>query len=471
MGEEDYGINNVVGGVVAMFTFLTNTLSSASQRFFAFELGRNNLTRLNQYFNATLVCYIVLSVLILGISETLGLWFVKEKLTIPDCRKSAALFIFQFAVFTFIVKLYVVSYLSVIMAREQMKIYAIVSVLEATMQLVSAFVIQSVELDRLKLYSVLLFLSSLLPSICYVFYSVKKFPETKLNMNFSRKMLTELVSYCGWNLVGSLAGVFRSQGINILLNIFFTPVVNAARAVAFQINNAINQLSTCFFNAVKPQITKKYAVGDSQNMMLLVYKSSCLSFFLLWFFSLPLLLEIPFVLSVWLVDVPEYTILFVRLVIINAIVDGLAHPLMSAIQATGNIKKYQMITGGLLLLNLPVSYFFLKLGFAPQVTMIVSIIVSIIAQYVRIVFMNKQLNMNVIDYIRNVLAKILIMSILTSTMSSVLHSIIVDEKFRFWVILLFSSVLNILVFCSFVIEKEDRIVIIKYLKKTKNENL
>lgn len=421
LGKDDYGINNVVGGVVTMFSFLTTTLVSASQRFFAFELGRNDYERLNGYFNATFISYIALSFIILLLAETLGLWFVMNKLTIPASRHTASLFVYQFAILTFVVKLYVIPYMSVIIARERMNVYAVVSVVEAGLQLLTAYLLHLTQSDKLVIYSILLFVSALIPSILYAFYAHRKFSETKLTLRYKPEMLRELVGYCGWNVIGTLSSVIRSQGINILLNLFFAPVVNAARAIAYQVNNAINQLSTSFFNAVKPQITKTYAAGESSNMMELVFLSSRFSYYLVYILSLPILLEVSTVLSIWLVDVPNYTVLFTRLVMVNAIVDGLSHPLMSAVQATGKIKYYQIVTGGLLLINLPISYCFLRMGYPPQITMIVSIIISVIAQLSRIIFMKMQLRMSVWDYSKRVLLVVLLVTVISSVIPTLVH--------------------------------------------------
>lgn len=471
LGEEDYGINNVVAGVVAMFSFLTNTLASGSQRFFAFELGKKDVLKLNEYFNATLLCYTILSILFVVLAETIGLWFVENKLTIPESREGAAFFIYQFAVIQFVFRLFVVPHMSVIMAREQMNIYAIVSVLESALTLFSAFVLQEVTWDKLKTYSCLLFISTMIPSMIYIVYSKNRFPETQITFRVKKDMVIELISYCGWNLIGTLSGMFRSHGMNILLNVFFTPVVNAARAVAYQVSKAVNELSHSFFSAVRPQITKTYAAGDASNMIELVYMSSRLCFFLMWIFSLPLIFEIPLVLNLWLKEVPEYTILFTRLVIINALIDSLAHPLMSAVQATGNIRNYQLITGGVLILTLPIAYFFLKIGCPPQVTMYVSIAISIVAQIIRIVFAKIQINMDVEAYVKNVIIRICAVILLSSIVPMILHTFVIKEILRFFVVVGCSMVFNSIIIWIFGLQKSERKSIVKTIRtRIKNEN-
>lgn len=411
LGVEDYGINNVVGGIVTMFSFLTGVMVSASQRFFAFELGRKDFEKLNNYFNLTLWCYVIIAVVVLFLAETVGLWFLYTKMIIPVERMAAAEWVFQFSIISFMIQMILIPYNSIIIAREKMNIYAYVSVVEVLLKLGVVYMLLIFSFDKLKLYSVLNCSVSLVISLFYILYCKCKYSETKLTLYWNKSMFYELISYCGWNLLGALSAVLRSQGINILLNLFFNPTINAARAIAFQINNAINQFVNNFFQAVRPQITKLYAIGEKENFVILIFRSSRFCYYLILFFAIPLLLETPYILGLWLKIVPEYTILFTRLVIITAIVESISYPLMSAIQATGKMKWYQITTGGLLLINLPISYIFLKLGFPPQVTMIVSIVLALFSQISRVFFAKILFGMSIRKYMNNVVFLILSVTI------------------------------------------------------------
>lgn len=439
LGVEDYGINNVVGGIVTMFSFLTGVMVSASQRFFAFELGKKNLKKLNNYFNLTLWCYLIIAVIVLLLAETVGIWFLHTKMIIPIERMSAAEWVFQFSIISFMIQMIVIPYNSVIIAREQMNIYAYVSIIEVLLKLAIVYILVVFSFDKLKLYSILTCIVSLLISSFYIIYCRHKFNETKLTLYWNKQMFYELVSYCGWNLFGALSAVLRSQGINILLNLFFNPTINAARAIAFQVNNAINQFINNFFQAVRPQITKLYATGEKENFITLIFRSSRFCYYLILFFAIPLLLETPYILGLWLKEVPEYTILFTRLVIVTAVVESISYPLMSAIQATGKMKWYQITTGGLLLLNLPISYLFLKLGFPPQVTMIVSIIIAVFSQIIRIIFAKGLFNMPVRNYINNVIFLILVVTILSFCLPITVLFILPSNLLRLTIIILTST--------------------------------
>lgn len=412
LGAEDYGINNVVGGVVTMFAFLTSTMISASQRFFAYSLGRKDDVMLSNYFSMSFWCYVGLILIIVILSETVGLWFVLNKLTIPEGRMTAALWVYQFAILSFAANVIAIPYNSILIAREQMNVYAIVGLIEVIAKLGVAYLLYIASFDKLVSYSFLMFITTLGISLFYVLYGTKHYKECRIRPYWDKSVFKEVLSYSGWSLFGAISGVFRSQGINILLNVFFNPVVNAARAIAFQVNNAINQFVLNFYKAVQPQITKYYASSDKSELMKLIFRSSRYCYYLILLLSLPILLEMPFILGLWLKEVPEYTILFTRLVIITAIVDSTAYPLQTATAATGNIKWFQIVTGGLLIMNLPVSWFLLKLGYPAETTMYVAIAIAIISQVSRIIFTKYLIDMPIVEYVKAVLVPMFFVSII-----------------------------------------------------------
>jgi O-antigen/teichoic acid export membrane protein len=417
LGETDVGVYGAVGAIVAMFAFLSGTMATASQRFFAVELGVENHTKLKQLFSINVLIFIGLAIAIFILAETVGLWYFKTKMVIPADRMEAAAWVYQFAIFTFMVSIITTPYLAIITAREHMKAYAYLSILEVIFKLAIVFLLVYFPFDKLKLYAVLFFVVQALISASYITYSTLKFPECKVKYYWNKAMFLEVFGFAGWSVMGALAMTVRTHGINLLLNGFFGVVVNAARYVAVQIYSALNQFVHNFFTAVRPQIIKSYSADPedkSGEMMKLVFQSSKFCYYLILILSLPILIETEAILNIWLKGiVPDYTVIFTRLVIINAIIESLANPFIASIQATGRIKKYQIVTGSVILLNLPISYLFLRLGFPPQSTMYIVIMITIIAHFVRLYFMNKMLKMDLLNYTKNVIFPILAVTLLS----------------------------------------------------------
>lgn len=406
LGIEDFGINNVVGGIVMMCSFLTSTMNAASQRFFSFELGRKNFRNLSECFLTTLWGYLGLSILILLIAETVGIWFVVNKLNVPYHRMSAALWVYQASVVTFIFNIISIPYNSIFIAREKMNFYAYMGLLEVVLKISIAYMLFTYSGDRLKLYAVLLCIAMSVPSFCYVIVGSLKFTECKIRTYWNKKIFVEIFSYSCWNLFGAMSAVLRSQGVNILLNMFFGPVVNASRAIAFQVSSAINHFVVNFFKAVQPQIVKTYASNERTRMLNLVYTSSKICFYLLFIIALPVFWGTPFILQTWLGTVPQQAVYFTRLVVILSLIESTIYPLQTALMSTGNIKWYQIFTGGLLLLNLPISWLCLSFGCSAASTFYVSIVLAIVAQISRIIFMKKMLLMPIKIFFKRTLLPI-----------------------------------------------------------------
>ena len=423
LGAVDYGIYNVVGGIVAMFTFLNSILNSASLRFFAYNIGKNDKKQLSDYFTMSFWCFMITGIIVVLLAETIGLWFVYSQLNIPLERMNAAIWVYHLSVFTFVINLLVIPYSTIIIAHERMNMYAVLGIIECLMKLGVAYLVIITPFDGLKTYAVLTFITVAAVDIYYVIYDLHHFPECGIKRFWDTKIFNEIAAFSGWTMFGAVSGVLRSQGINILLNIFFNPVVNAARAIAYQLNNCVNQFVLNFFKAVQPQITKYYGAKKRHEMISLVLRSSRYCFYLILLLSMPILLETNFILILWLKKIPDSTVLFTRLVIVTAIVDSISYPLQTAISATGKIKYFQIITGGLLLLILPVSWIFLKWGYPPEITMYISIVFSVIAQCVRIVFARIYTNIHISDYIKSVAVRIM----LVTTISFILPTIVISN--------------------------------------------
>lgn len=460
LGSEDFGINNVVGGVVTMFVFISGTMSSASQRFFASEIGLGNRLKLNRYFNVTVCCYIIIILSLIFIIEAVGYWFVNFKFTIPDNRMYAANVILQFSIIAFVMRMISVPYGAMIIAYEKMFIFAFIGLTDSVLTLAAALFLQSYEGDRLIAYSFFLLSVSVVNTLfCYFFCRFSFRDDVKIRLFWDKAMFVEIVSYSGWSLFWTMANVARSQGLNILLNIFFNPVVNAARGIAYQVNNVINQFTNSFYQAVRPQITKLTVREERDRMMYLMFSSSRISFFLLATVAVPLLIKTPYILTLWLGEVPEYTAIFMRLVIVVAMIDSLGHPPTTSICATGRIKWFHLCVGGILIMNIPISYILLKNGSEPVVVFQVSVVMSVLAQFARLVFMHYMHDMSIREYVRRVLNRILIVLALSLVCSYYLSALLNDSFFLFCLFVFLSCSVTMLLsyFIGITVRERDKI--------------
>ena len=349
LGVNDYGIYNVVGGVVTMFSFLKGTLTSGTQRFLTFELGRKDFNRLQKTFSATLVIHFFLAILILILAETIGLWFLDYKMNIPPDRMYAAQWCYQFSI-------------ACIIAHERMNIYAYVSIIDVVLKLLIVYLLVVINTDKLILYSLLVFLVNLVVIGIYILYCRKKYPECAFIIVRDKALYKPILVFSGWNMMSMFGYLLSSQGVNILLNIFFYPAINAARAIAYQINSALTSFVNNFQIAVTPQVVKLYADDQQESMKNLLYKNSKYGFSLLWLLSLPVLLEINKILVLWLKEVPSETMIMARLVIIQSLFYTFNRPFDIAIEAVGRMKEVNLFTGPMQIMVLPVSYLLLKIG-------------------------------------------------------------------------------------------------------------
>ena len=413
LGVVDYGIYNVVGGIVTMFSFLSGSMATASLRFFAFELGRKNYDQLKKTFSMTMTIYVLIGIVILILAETVGLWFLNNKMTIPVERMEAANWIYQFAILSFMFTMFGIPYNAAIIAHERMNVYAYVSIIEIILKLAIVYVLVIFPLDKLKLYAVLTFLVTVVTTSIYQIYSRIEFHECKFQFYWNKSLFKEIITYSGWNLFGMIAGMFNDQGISILLNIFFGSVINASRSITYQINNSISQFARNFMVASQPQIIRYYAENNYSEMHELIFRSSKISYLLLLIVSLPIFVEIEYIIRIWLSEIPQYVILFTRLAILNMLIESLSYPLITAAQATGKIKLYQATIGTIIMFNLPICYIFLKLKYQPEVVFVLTIIISILCLLLRLLFLNKMINMSIFDFLKHVLKQVVIITFLS----------------------------------------------------------
>lgn len=402
LGVEDYGVYNVVGGVITMFTFLNSAMSSATSRYITFEIGKGNMEQLKKVFSTALQIHAAIALLIVTLGETAGLWFLMNELVIPDGRMEAAMWVYQCSIVTAVVTIMSVPYNADIIAHEKMSAFAYISVLEILLKLAIVYLLVALPFDKLKVYAVLVLLVGLLIRYIYTRYCHKHFEESHYIHRIDKPLLKEMSSFAGWSFWGNLAAILYSQGLNMMLNIFFGPVVNAARGIATQIQSVVTQFVTNFQMALNPQITKTYASGELDKMHSLMFRSARFSFMLLFFLSLPIMLETNYILTLWLGIVPENTVIFARIIIAISLIYTIANPCVIANQATGKVKVYQAVVGGLLLLILPISYVVLKLGAPAYSVFIVHFCVESVAQFARMYMLRNMIDLPLLSYVKNI---------------------------------------------------------------------
>lgn len=423
LGVTDFGIYNVVAGVVSLMGLLNSAMSVSTQRYLTFELGKGeaNFNQLHKTFNVSFSIYVFLGILFLVIAETVGLWFVNAKLVIPTDRLVAANWCYQFCIISVINTLLVNPYNACIIAHEKMDIYAYISIVEAILKLGIAYVIYITPIDRLISYGFLYMAMSLIVTMIYRIYCIRHFKECRLKWYNDKKLFKELSSYSGWNLFGSAAGLAKSQGVNILLNIFFNPAVNAARGIAVQIDYVITVFSSNFYSAVRPQITKFYANNERDEMIKLIFRSSKMNFYLILLIAVPVLVEAPCLINLWLGQVPEYVVEFSRLSMVISIITAMSTPIMTAAHSTGRIALYQSIVGTILILTVPAGYLVLKMGYGPTSVYVVSIVTTVIGYFVRLFILKRLMPFPVWQYTKEVFIVNIIVAVISLLLPTYLH--------------------------------------------------
>lgn len=422
LGVEDYGVYNVVGGVITMFTFLNGAMSSATSRYITFEIGKGDMEQLKEVFSTALQIHAIIALLIVILGETVGLWFLMNELVIPDGRMDAAMWVYQCSVVTAVVTIMSVPYNADIIAHEKMSAFAYISVLEIILKLAIVYLLVVLPFDKLKVYAVLVLMVGLLIWYIYARYCHNHFEESHYIHHIDKPLLKEMSSFAGWSFWGNLAGILYTQGLNMMLNIFFGPVVNAARGIATQIQGVVQQFVANFQMALNPQITKTYAAGELQKMHSLMFRSARFSFMLLFFLSLPIMLETNYILTLWLGIVPENTVIFARIIIAISLIYTIANPCVIANQATGKVKVYQAVVGGLLLLILPISYIVLKMGAPAYSVFIVHFCVESVAQFARMYMLRNMIDLPLWSYVKNIYLPIMGVVLLSIVMPLLVYS-------------------------------------------------
>lgn len=402
LGVEDYGIYNVVGGIVVMFSFLNGSLGAATSRYITFELGRRDYIKLNKIFNVALATHIFIGIIIAILAETIGLWFFYNKMVIPEERITAAFWVYQISILSALISLTQVPYNATLIAHENMKVYAYVGMVEAVMRLLLVYMLMISPFDKLIFFAILSFALSLGIMVFYRVYCIKRYKESRINICNEKVLYKDMFKYAGSDLIGNASVLAQGQGLNLLLNMFYGPVVNAARAVAYQVQGAVTQFGNNFMTAVRPQIIKLYAQGEIKEMFKLVYLSSNFSYYLMLFLILPLSLEADYILSLWLGKYPDHSVTFLILIFILCLIQTLKTPRTIVLHATGKLFLANIVIGTLLCCAFPLAYVFLKMGGEPESVFWAANITMLLSEFISVFIVRKYVEYNIADYLLNV---------------------------------------------------------------------
>lgn len=407
LGVVDYGVYNVVGGIVVVFSFVNGAMATATQRYITFALGKQDENWLKTVFSTALQIHLMLSIAVVLLTETIGLWFLYNKMQIPVDRISAAFWVLQCSIGTSVIMILSVPYNATIIAHERMSAFAYISVLEVILKLAIVFLLLISPFDKLIFYAILFMLVQLGIRICYSTYCQRHFKETIYCRVWNKSLFKEMLGFAGWNIFGNMAGMLSAQGVNLILNVFFGPAINAARGLAVQVQTAIEQFAANFQMAANPQITKTYAQGDLEIMHKLIIRTSRITFFLLFMFTLPLFFYAEGILKLWLKIVPQYTAIFLQLSLLVSIVDGVGNPLMTAAQSTGKIRKFLTIIAIIALTIAPISYVVLKLGASPYFVYIVHLVICSVIFVARSCLIKPLIHLSIGHYYKSLLSSVI----------------------------------------------------------------
>ena len=413
LGVEDFGIYNLVAGVVILFSFLSNAMITATQRYLSIAIGKKDEKYIQAVFSTSLLSHFFLIFFIFLAAETIGLWLINAKLEIPADRMSATNFVYQLAILTTCVNIIRIPYNASIIANERMSFFAYVSIVETFLKLAVVWALAITPGDKLVIYSFLLLLVAIVIDIAYWYYCQRFLLANKFYLKTNKKLFVELTSFSVWNLFGGLADIGYKQGTNIILNLFWGVSINAVLGITNQIRNALVPFIGNLQLAVNPQMVKSYALGDYEYFKILVYRISKYSYFLMLIIVFPIIFNIDLILELWLKNPPEHTAIFAILTSVYCLVDSLTGPLWAAMQAGGKIKRFQIVKGICLLLNLPVSYLFLMYGYAPSVVLIIQIVITGFTVGVRVLFVKYYLQFSIRNYVREVIFPIVFVTALS----------------------------------------------------------
>lgn len=461
LGICDYGIYSVIAGIVLLISLLNNSMSGATQRFITFELGKGDSRSVSNIFSMSLTAHFCISLLVLLLGETIGLYYVYNYLNVPVDRHHAALWVYQLSLLTIVVNIIRNPYNASVIAYEKMDFFAVVSILEALLKLILVLLLSYFQYDKLIVYAILILANTAFVNLIYKLYCQKKFNTCNYYWFFERKVFNKLLSFFGWNIMGIAASAGTHQVCNIILNAFCGPVINAAYGVASQVSGSINSVAVNFETAYTPQIVKLYSQNKMSELFQLVRRSSLISYYLLFILAMPIFFNIDFILGIWLKEVPPFAAIFSKWLIAYFLIDAMQAPLWILINATGNIKTYEIWLSLILVFNMPLSYYCLNNGISPTSVVIISAILNFITAIVRTIHVKLQLNFPVLLYLTNVILRLLIVTVVYSLFYSFIEK---PQSLPILFIHIFLSV----IFCMFIIftfgiNKGDRKLLLGFI--------
>lgn len=471
LGIEDYGIYNVVGGVVAMLGVLNGALSSSTSRFLTYELGCKDANKLNNTFSVSLNLHIIVALLVLLLAETVGLWFFYEKLIIPEGRINAAFWVYQFSIITTMFTFTQVPYNASLIAHENMSIYAYVGLYDALSKLGIVYLITISPIDKLVFYALLLMINTVLVQLFYRFYTFMYYTECRFRIVKDKTLYKRQISYSGWEMFGGMANASQGQGVNILLNMFFGPAVNAARAIAYQMQTAVNQFINNFLMAARPQVIKNFAEGNYEGMYNLTFKATKFSFFLMLALVLPICYELRFILDLWLGDIyPPDTYTFSLIVLIFSLTEIFHLALIMPFHAIGKMKLGNSLNGTIMILALPVSYFILKQGYPAYSVFIVLILVNIIVTFNGWFIVHSYVPFSIKKFYNEVVSRSVMVGVFSAITPSLIAYLMDDSWGRFFLLCFSTEFMLLLIIFVLGLEKDERIKIVSAVKSKVNIN-
>lgn len=456
LGEVDFGIYNVVGGFVTMFAVISGAMTSATQRFLSFEIGKGKEGNVKGILSTMVYIHLFLALIILFLGEVVGAWFLNTHMNFPAGRYDAANWVFQLSLLVFILNVINVPYNGALIAYEKMSAFAYFSIFDAIFKLAICYVITLTPFDKLIVYAALMALIQIALLLMYFFYCKSKFKECKFTGKFNKEYGRNVGSFVSWNLIGSLAGIAKEQGVNVVLNMFFGPAVNAARGIAYQVLSKLNGFVTNFQMALNPQIIKNYASGELENMYKLVFRGAKLSYLLLLTLSLPIVIESSLILNLWLKEVPAYTVIFLQITIFTALLNTLSNPLIITMHATGKVRDYQIVVGLLSLLTLPLVYVALKMGAAPYMAMIIAFLIEFICHFARLYMLVRSIRFPMINFLREVTLRVLIITVLSLILPVLTYQLVDTVFLRFTMVCILSFMSTIVLGYYLGFNKTDR---------------
>lgn len=468
LGVEDFGTYNLVGGIVVMFSFINTAMLGATQRFLNFEMAKNSDEAVNKVFCVSMNAHILIILVIIFLSETLGLWFLNYKLNIPGDRMFASNIVYQFSLLAFCFNILKVPYNASVIAYEKMSFYAWISIVEVILKAIIVYLLLLFDYDKLILYSILVFAVSILIFLAYRYFCRRLFTSCKYRFVNDKTLFKELVSFSSWSMFGNLALIGSNQGVYMILNIFLGVAINAAMAIAAQVNMAVFSFVSNFQMAFNPQIIKTFASNDIKAHEKLVFQASKFSYYLLLILVIPILFNTAYILQLWLKIVPEYAVEFTQLMLVFSLIDALAGPFWVSMYATGKIKKYQIGVSLILFLNLPIAYLLLNQGYSPVYVIIAKIILNFILFMFRLILIQRHIKFSLIEIIKKVYLQVILVSALSYGSSLYIKKLLVPKEFNLVDIIIFTAVAMIIsgiFIVVFGISKNERLAIYYQVKK------